>query len=215
MTPEPEDQSAVVRGERAGRRRHDREPEAPVGPPRRARLRGACRHHRAAGAAGGGAGAARSHPAGHQHAGDGRLRGLPAAQGGRAVEGRAGDLPHGVGRHRRHGPGVRRGRRRLRHQAVSVRGSPGAGEGARRPQAGAVGAGGQLCAPARPGTAARRPGEHGRPRHAVAAAVDAHQPPDARGQRLGPAGRRRPGEPRRPRSKPRDRSAGRPTTCST
>ena len=145
MTPEPPDQRSGLRGERAGRRRHDREPEAPVGRPRRARLRGACRHHRTAGASGGGAGPARSHPARHQHAGDGRLRGLPAAQGVRAVEARAGDLPHGVDRHRRQGPGVRRGRRRLRHQAFSVRGSPGAGEDARRPRAGAVGAGGQLC----------------------------------------------------------------------
>ena len=55
----------------------------------------------------------------------------------RALAGRAGDLPDGVDRDRRQGPGVRHGRRRLRHQAFSVRGSPGASEDARRPQAGA------------------------------------------------------------------------------
>ena len=55
----------------------------------------------------------------------------------RSLEGRAGDLPHGVDRHGRQGPGVRRGRRRLRHQAFPVRGGPGAGEDARRAQAGA------------------------------------------------------------------------------
>ena len=50
-------------------------------------------------------------------------------------QGRAGDLPHGVDRHGRQGPGVRRGRRRLHHQAVPVRRGAGAREDARRAQA--------------------------------------------------------------------------------
>ena len=51
--------------QRAGRRRHDREPAAPVEPARRARLRGARGDQRTAGAAGRGARPARSHSARH------------------------------------------------------------------------------------------------------------------------------------------------------
>ena len=97
-------------------------------------------------------------------------------------------------RHGRQGPRIQHGRRRLRHQAFSIRGSPGAGKDARCAQALASGAGRKLHPPSCPGTAARRSGAHGRPRHVVAAAGSAHQPPALEG-RVRRAQRRQTGNP--------------------
>ena len=151
------------------RRRHPRQPSAARQHAQGARLPRPPRQQRRAGPPRRRNPGSRSHPPRYHHARYGRLRGLPAPEGQRALARHPRPVHQRAQQHRGQSPRLHGRRGRLRQQAVSVRGGRGPRPHPPPAPAAATEAAGQPHPHARDGNPARQPRSHGRARHALAA----------------------------------------------